>query len=67
MTSDYEFLLWLVNTSTVDTEEYYPRCYKVNDAKIFENLVVSFYALCWQIICILQIGSFNWGLYVDSS
>ena len=46
ITSDYGFLLRLVKTFTVDTEEYYPRCYKVNDAKTFKNLVVSFYTLC---------------------
>ena len=38
----------------------YPRCYKVNDSKTFKNLVVSLYALCSQILCILQSSSFNW-------
>ena len=61
ITLDYGFLLRLVNTFTIDTDEYYPRCYKVNDAKTCKNLLASFYALCSQIICILQIGSFNWG------
>ena len=28
--SDYGFLLRLVNTFTIDTDEYYPMCYKVN-------------------------------------
>ena len=54
-----------MNTSTIDTEEHYPRCYKVNDAKIFKSLVVSFYALrSKQIICILQkIGSHLTGTF----
>ena len=30
ITSDYGFLLRLVNTLTIDTDEYYPMCYKVN-------------------------------------
>ena len=30
ITSDYGFLLRLVNTFTVDTDEYYTKCYKVN-------------------------------------
>ena len=30
ITSDYGFLLRLVNTFTIDTDEYYPMCYKVN-------------------------------------
>ena len=46
----YGFLLLLLNTFTIDTGKYYPRCYKKNDAKAFKNLVVSFYGLCWQII-----------------
>ena len=49
ITSDYEFLLQLVNIFTVDTEEY--PLPKVHDAKTFENPVVSFYALRSQIIC----------------
>ena len=40
ITSDYRFLLLLVNTFTIDTGEYYPACYKVNDVKTFKNLVV---------------------------
>ena len=47
ITSDHGFLLRLVNTFTVDTEEY--SLLKVHDAKTFKNLVVSFYALCSQI------------------
>ena len=45
---------------TFDTKEYYPMCYKVNYAETFRSL--SFYASYSQIICILQIVSFNWGL-----
>ena len=30
----FPILLRLVNTFAVETEEYYPTCYKVNDAKI---------------------------------
>ena len=32
ITSDYGFLLRLVNTFTIDTDEYYPiaMCYKIN-------------------------------------
>ena len=52
ITSDYGFLLRSVKTFAVDTEEYqYPRCTKVNDAKTFKSLVVSFYTLFSQIIC----------------
>ena len=39
ITSDYGFLLRLVNTFTIDTDEYYLMCYKVNDTKTFKNLV----------------------------
>ena len=39
ITSDYGFLLRLVNTFTIDTDEYYLMCYKVNDMKTFKNLV----------------------------
>ena len=42
ITPDYRFLLRLVNTFTIDTDEYYPVCYKVNDAKNFKNLVASY-------------------------
>ena len=39
ITSDYRFLLQLVNTFTIDTEKYYAVCYKVNDIKTFKNIV----------------------------
>ena len=54
-TSDCGFLLRLVKTFTVDTEEYYPRCYKVNDAKTFKNLAVYHFTLCAHksYVCIL--------------
>ena len=39
--SDYGFLLRLVNTITINIDEYYPRCYKVNDAKTFKNFIAS--------------------------
>ena len=42
ITSDYRFLLRLVNTFTNDTDAYYPVCYKVNDAKTFKNHVASY-------------------------
>ena len=32
----------MVNTFTIDTDKYYPVCYKVNDAKTFKNLVYCF-------------------------
>ena len=45
----YHFKLWfllrLVNTFTIDTDEYYPICYKVNNAKTFKTLVYYF-TLC---------------------
>ena len=31
--SDYEILLSILNVFTVGTEEYYPKCYYVNDGK----------------------------------
>ena len=42
ITSDYRFLLRLVNTFSMGTDKYYPVCYKVNDAKTFKNLVHYF-------------------------
>ena len=60
----YGFLLQLVNTFTVDMEEYYPRCYKVNFAKTIKNLVVSFYALCSQIIC-MYIADWHFKSHID--
>ena len=41
ITSDYTFLVRLVNTFTIDTDEYYPVSYKVNDTKKFKNLVAN--------------------------
>ena len=36
----------MVNVFTIDIDEYYPMCYKVNDAKTFKNLAcISLYAL----------------------
>ena len=58
ITSDYGFLLRLVNTFTIDTEEYYLMCYKVNDTKTFENLVRS--SILTYVYC--RLGSLNWGL-----
>ena len=43
ITSDYGFLLQLVNTFTIDTDDYYPVCYKVNDVKTFKNLVPNYF------------------------
>ena len=31
-----------MNTFTIDTDEYYPVCYKVNDAKTFKNILYYF-------------------------
>ena len=45
ITSDNGFLLRVVNTFTIDIDEYYPMSYKVNDAKTFKNLVYYF-TLC---------------------
>ena len=44
--ADYRFLLGLVNAFTIDTDEYYPVCYKVNDAKTFKNLVAILFYAC---------------------
>ena len=48
ITSDYGFLRRLVNTFTIDTDEYYLMCYKVNDMKTFKYLCrpILFYAFC---------------------
>ena len=35
---DYEFLLSILNAFTVGTEEYYIKCYNVNDAKALQIL-----------------------------
>ena len=65
MTSDYGFLLRLVNTFTIDIYEYYPMCYKVNDCQNLQKPLL-FYVLCTKSsyvgLYILQTGSFNWGL-----
>ena len=45
ITSDYGFLLRLVNTFTIDTDEYYLVCYKVNDTKTSKNLVGLYYII----------------------
>ena len=50
ITSDYEFLLRLMNTFIIDTEELYPVRYKVNDGKTFTNLVYTNIILCLLII-----------------
>ena len=57
ITSDYGFLLRLGNIFTIDTDEYYTMCYKVNMMtrllKTFYRYI-SFYALTSQIIiCIV--------------
>ena len=45
ITSEYRLLLRMVNTFTIDTDEYYPVFYKVDDAKTFKSLVpILFYA-----------------------
>ena len=44
----YEFLLSILNAFTVGTEEYYPKCYNVNDAKGLEIL----YYDCSIILCL---------------
>ena len=36
--SEYEFLLSVLNAFIVGTEEYYPKCYNVSDAKGVEIL-----------------------------
>ena len=65
ITSDYGFLLRLVNTFTIDTDEYYPVRYKVNDVKTFKNLVASYIiSFLLIIMCILQTGSFNWAFKI---
>ena len=45
--SDYRFLLRLVNTFPIYTDEYiYPAvCYKVNDANTFKNPYILFYSI----------------------
>ena len=43
ITSDYGVLLRLVNTFTIDTDDHYLMCYKVNDTKTFKNLVGLYY------------------------
>ena len=54
-----------MNTFTIDTDEYYPVRYKVNDTKTFKNLVASYTISCLLIImCILQTGSFNWAFKI---
>ena len=61
--SDYEFLLSILNAFTVGTEEYYPKCNNVNDAKglqIFNN--------CCNIILLLKVANHKyWWLQLDSN
>ena len=42
VTLDYCFSLRLVYNFFIDTGEYYPRCYEINDGKTFKNLVYHF-------------------------
>ena len=51
ITSDYRFLLRLVNIFTIDTDEYHPVCYKVNDAKTFKNAVYYFMLANHHVYC----------------
>ena len=46
--SDHEFLPSVLNAFTVDTEEYYPKCYNMNDAKGLQIL----YHDCSIILCL---------------
>ena len=62
ITSDYGFLLRLVNTFTIGTDEYYPMCYKVNDDAKDLYIILRLLTNHLTDICILQISSFNWGL-----
>ena len=32
-----------MNTFTIDADDYYPVCYKVNDVKTFKNLVPNYF------------------------
>ena len=52
-----EFFLLILHAFTVGTEEYYPKCYRVNDAKGLQ-IAVPLYASRLQII---NIGQFNRG------
>ena len=65
-TSDYGFLLRLVNTFTIDTDEYYPMCYKVSGCQASTPIKNFVYTLCAKSsyvgLYILHSGSFNWGL-----
>ena len=54
ITLDYGFLLQLVNTFPIDTDEYYPMCYRVNVMPRPLKPCILFYALRSQIIiCIV--------------
>ena len=46
--SYYGFLLRPVNTPTIDTEEYYPMCYKVNacQERPLKTLFITLHLLC---------------------
>ena len=59
ITSDYVFLLRLVNTFTIDTEEYYPMCYRVNMIKTFKNLVYYF------TVCAHKLSIITYVLYIE--
>ena len=41
ITSNYGFLLRMLNTFKIDTYENYLRCCKVNDSKTFKNLYLK--------------------------
>ena len=43
----------LLHIFSIDTEEYYSKCYNLDDAKIFKKFGALFYALPSQMICIL--------------
>ena len=56
ITSDYGFLLRLVNTSPIDTDEYCPMCYRVNMMPRPLKPCILFYALRSQIIICIVLG-----------
>ena len=61
ITSDHGFLLRLVNTFIFDTDDYYPKCCKVNDVKTFKNLAYYFkLCACNSSYVYCRLARLNW-------
>ena len=49
-----------MNTFTIDTDEYYPVCYKVNDAKTFKNILYYFMLTNHHVYIACRMARLTW-------